>query len=67
MFYNTDPAADSAVASFVTLLAAVEALGKVKVKLQEAVKEKPLMFALLNGVGLWCGGSVLDIKIVTGK
>lgn len=50
MFYNTDPAADSAVASFVTLLAAAEALGKVKQTLKEHVLDRPLMLALFNGV-----------------
>ncbi|ELT99023.1 hypothetical protein CAPTEDRAFT_123566, partial [Capitella teleta] len=49
LFFGTDPASDSSVAGFLTLLSVVEALSKVKDKLQTAVKDRPILFVLFNG------------------
>ena len=65
MFLNTDPAADSAVASFVTLLATAEAIGKVKQQLADFVQEQPIMFALLNGVRQHYSFLHLDVQCVS--
>lgn len=49
MFYSVDPAADSSIAGFITLLATIEALGKVKKELADHVVERPLLFTFFNG------------------
>ena len=51
MFEDVYPSADSAVSGIVTLLAAAEALGKVKASIDpESEDYKPLIFTFLNGV-----------------
>ena len=52
MFEDVYPSADSAVSGIITLLAAAEALGKVK-DTMDPVNDKPIMFTFLNGVSIF--------------
>ena len=52
MFDQTYPGDDSQVSGIVALLAAAEAVGKVKDKIKTADNTRDIMFTFFNGVGL---------------
>jgi len=51
MFDQTYPGDDSQVSGIVALLAAAEAVGKVKDKIKTADNTRDIMFTFFNGVG----------------